>query len=116
MNDEDIIAYLLGELSDEEMENFEDRCFSEEDWRDQLEAVEGDLIDGYLRGELNPERKGHFEQNYLITEARRERVCVAAALLRHVDELNALAKAAAVTPGDKPRADSIRMFWAARSW
>src|SRR5215475_935851 len=109
MNDEDIIAYLLGELSDEEMENFEDRCFSEEDWRDQLEAVEGDLIDGYLRGELNPERKGHFEQNYLITEARRERVCVAAALLRHVDELNArhvdelyvVADAAPVAPRGK---------------
>jgi anti-sigma factor RsiW len=51
------------------------------------------LIDAYLRNELTPERRQRFEQNYLTTEARRERVAMAAALLRHVDERRAAATA-----------------------
>lgn len=89
VTDERSIAYLLGELPEEESERFEEECFEQEDWPDQLNQVEQDLIEDYLRGDLTSERRRLFEQNYLTTTARVERVRMAAALLRHVDELGA---------------------------
>lgn len=86
MTDERIIAYLLGELPEEESEQFEDECFAQESWPAQISMGEEDLIDAYLRDELTREQRQHFEQRYLTTQARQERVIMAAALLRHVDE------------------------------
>jgi methionine-rich copper-binding protein CopC len=85
ITEERIIAYLLGDLPLEEAERFEDECFAGEDWPGQLHLAEEDLIDEYLRGTLAPERRRRFEENYLTTDARVERVRMAAALLRHVD-------------------------------
>src|SRR5215212_3878191 len=98
MTDERIIAYLLEELPEKDIEQFEDECFAQEDWPTEIDAVEKELIDAYLRDELTPERQQRFEQNYLITEARQERVVMAAALLRHIDEYDAASKTAAPAP------------------
>src|SRR5882724_9609551 len=88
MTDERIIAYLLEELPEEDLEQFEDDCFVQENWPAQIELVEEELIDSYLRNELDSERRKRFEQNYLTTQARHDRVSIAAALLRHIDEYN----------------------------
>jgi hypothetical protein len=85
MTEDRIIAYLLEELPEEEAERFEDECFAGENWPAQINLVEEDLIDDYLRDRLVPERRESFERNYLNTDARVERVRMAAALLRHVD-------------------------------
>lgn len=85
MTDERIIAYLLKELPEDELERFEEECFAQEDWPLEINSAEEDLIDAYLRNELNAEQRQRFEQNYLTTEGRCERVRMAAALLRHVD-------------------------------
>jgi hypothetical protein len=87
MNDERIVAYLLGELPDEESERFDEECFAGEDWPEEVRAAEHDLVDAYLRYELTPEQRQHFEQNYLTTEKRMKRVATAAALLGHVETL-----------------------------
>ena len=117
MTDERIIAYLLEELPEEELKQFEDECFAHESWPPEINLVEEDLIDTYLRGELTPERRRRFEQNYLTTEARQERVLVAAALLRHVDELQTAAQpAAAARTGQQTWVGRARSFWGARSW
>jgi hypothetical protein len=100
VTDERGIAYLLGELPEEESERFEDEGFDQEDWLDQLSQVEEDLIEDYLRGDLTPERRRLFERNYLTTTARVERVRVAAALLRHVDELGTDEERADDSEGD----------------
>src|SRR5437763_8489164 len=92
MIDERIIAYLLKELPEEELERFEDECFGQESWPAQLDLVEEDLIDAYLRDELTRKRRQRFELNYLTTEARRGRVRMTAAFLRYVDECNAAPK------------------------
>lgn len=87
MNDEHIRAYLLGELPGEESERFEEECFAGGDWPEEVRAAEHDLVDAYLRNELTPEQRQHFEQNYLTTEKRLKRVATAAALLGHVETL-----------------------------
>ena len=129
MTDERILAYLLKELPDEELERFEDECFEQEGWPAQLDAVEEDLIEDYLREGLAPERRARFEQNYLATAARRERVRMAAALLRLVDERGTEeggeeaeeVVAPPVTPVVPPPtveswAERFRAFWGGHAW
>lgn len=130
MTEERIIAYLLEELPDAEAVQFEEDCFAQESWPDQCKIVEADLIDAYLRRELTEERRQRFEQNYLTTEARQERVLLAAALLRHVDEQQALSpeayaeaapqgSAAATYAGSVTRPSMFerwRAFWTNATW
>lgn len=116
MTDERIIAYLLKELPEEELEQFEDLCFAQESWPAEINLVEEDLIDAYLRKELPQERRQRFEQNYLNTEARQERVMMAAALFHHVDECNAVSKTVAdVAPSEPTWTERLRAFWSSQS-
>jgi hypothetical protein len=107
MTDERIISYLLEELPEAELERFEDECFVQEEWPDQISQVEEDLIEAYLLHELTPERHQRFEQNYLITKARYERVVITAALLRQVSEHNTAAQS---------WAERLQTFWLTMTW
>jgi hypothetical protein len=80
MTDEHMTAYLLEELSEEESERFEEQCFAQDEWPAELDAAEQDLIDAYLRHELTADRRRHFEERYLTTDARKARVLIAKSL------------------------------------
>ncbi len=85
MIDDRTTAYLLDELLQDEAEQFEEQCFSQLEWPEvELEAAEEDLIQAYVKNELSPERRRRFEENYLTTEARRERVLLARSFLQVV--------------------------------
>jgi methionine-rich copper-binding protein CopC len=117
MTDKRIIAYLLEELPEDDLERFEDECLAQESWPAQISLVEEDLIDAYLRNELTLDRRQHFERNYLTTQARQERVSMAAALLRHIDECNASPKPAVVAPPTVLTwAERFRAFWSSQAW
>lgn len=117
MTDDRIIAYLLEELPEDDLERFEDECFAQASWPTQIDLAEEDLIDAYLRHELTAERRQRFEQNYLTTAARQARVSMAAALLRHIDERNAAYKTpVAVLPTEHTWAEHFRAFWSRQSW
>ena len=73
MTDERITAYLLEELTEQESEQFEEQCFAQDEWPDQLDAAEQELIDAYLRNELTSDRKRRFQERYLTTDARKTR-------------------------------------------
>jgi len=85
MTDDRTTAYLLDELPQDEAEQFEEQCFSQLEWPEvELEGAEEDLIQAYVKEELSPERRRRFEENYLRTEARRERVLLARSFLQVV--------------------------------
>ena len=75
-----ISRYLLHDLPPDEQEAIERRYFSEPDYLELVEAVEGDLINAYVRGELPREQRARFEMYFLRGRARRERVRMAEAL------------------------------------
>src|ERR1044072_9241903 len=77
MTDERITAYLLEELTEQESEQFEEQCFAQDEWPEQLDAAEHELIDAYLRDELASDRKRRFQERYLTTDARKARVLAA---------------------------------------
>jgi len=75
LNNEKLIArYLLGELSDEQQVEIEDRAFADKDYLASITAVENDLIDEYVRHELSETDRRNFERRFLASAARRKRV------------------------------------------
>jgi anti-sigma factor RsiW len=69
-----MISYLLGELTDEQRTEVERRYFDDDDWFECLTALEEELIRDYLRNELSPERRARFEARYLAVEELKQRV------------------------------------------
>lgn len=81
LNNETLIArYLLGELSEEQQVEIEDRAFEDKDYLASITAVENDLIDDYVRNELSGAERQQFEKRFLASAERRKRVEFARAL------------------------------------
>ena len=81
INNETLIArYLLGELPEDQQVEIEDRAFADKDYLAGITAVENDLIDEYVRGELSAADRQRFEARFLRSAERRKRVEFATAL------------------------------------
>ncbi len=78
--EQDAIRYFLGELSETQQSEVEDRFFTDEEFSDWLDEVETDLIDSYVRNELDASQRRQFEQKFLVSERRQTRVKAAGAL------------------------------------
>src|SRR6185369_11760694 len=81
-----ITQYLLGELREEQQVEIEDRAFSDQEFLGSITAVENDLIDEYVRGELSAADRRRFESRFLASESRRKRVEFAKALAQLLPE------------------------------
>jgi hypothetical protein len=81
-----IARYLLGELPEEQQVEIEDRAFGDQEFMASITAVENDLIDEYVRGEIPETDRRRFEARFLATESRRRRVEFARALTHLLDE------------------------------
>ena len=83
LNNEKLISrYLLGELSEEQQVEIEDRAFADKEYLASITAVENDLIDEYVRHELSEAERRKFESRFLASAERRKRVEFAKALTR----------------------------------
>ena len=60
IKDERMTRYLLGELAEEEMVALESAYLSDEVLLERLCAVETELIDAYVRGELSAGQRERF--------------------------------------------------------
>lgn len=70
----DIRQFLLGQLPKGETARIEDRIFAEEGFAEEVRIVEEELIADYRAGDLNPQDRASFEQQYLTTPAGRQAV------------------------------------------
>jgi anti-sigma factor RsiW len=82
-----MIQYLLGELPEAWQVQFEERLFTDPDSYTQLQVVEENLIDEYVRGKLSADRHVSFESHYLVSERRRRKVAFARTLILTISEL-----------------------------
>jgi hypothetical protein len=78
-----IRRYLLGGLSIRERARLEERYFKSDDLFEKMEMVEDELIDAYVRGQLSESESRLFEENYLSSERRRDKVRIARELLEY---------------------------------
>src|SRR5262245_35379629 len=77
-----LVKYLLGDLSEADQVRIEDRALADADYRSVLEAVEADLIDAYVRGELSTAERRAFKERFLVSPQRRKKVSFARGLAR----------------------------------
>ena len=87
-----IVQYLLGELSEEARVQFEERYFSDDRVFEELLAVETELIDSFVKGELPEPRHKRFQSFYLNSPERRERVEMAKCLMQCIAEEQAVSE------------------------
>ena len=91
-NDELLIQYLLGEFSDVEQQEVEQRYMSDPAFYEQLLAVEDDLIDAYVEGELSQSRRSRFEKHFLVSPDRRARVGIGKAWISYLSRENEMVR------------------------
>jgi hypothetical protein len=72
--------YLLGQLGAAEEEAFEDAYFRDPDVLEEVQAVEDDLLDDYVRGWLTQADRTALEAKAAVSPALRERLLCAGAL------------------------------------
>jgi hypothetical protein len=71
---ETTMRYLLGTLSEEERDRFEEMYFSDDAAFEEVEIAEGELIDRYVRGELAKSDHARFEAVLAASPRLGERV------------------------------------------
>ena len=87
-----IVRYLLGDLPEEELTAIEDRAFRDRQYLQNIVAVENDLIDEYVRGELTDSERRQFERRFLASAERRRKVEFARSLASVTTELAVIEK------------------------
>jgi hypothetical protein len=110
-NETQIAQYLLGELPEAQQVEIEDRAFSDNDYLASITAVENDLIDEYVRGELSAADRQRFETRFLASAARRKRVEFAKALRTVVSEVPTQEKAVVQDARRWPWRESLYAFF-----
>src|SRR5689334_22723866 len=86
-SDDQLVRYLLGQLTDEEAERVDELSIADEEAAWRLRAAEDDLVDAYVRGRLDDLTRSRFERVYLVTPKRREKVKFARQLSATLDRL-----------------------------
>lgn len=80
--------YLLNQLTTSEQQAVELKLLSDEAFADELEIVEDELIDEYLRGELSTKERASFEKYFLAHETRQRKLQAGEALKRHFHKVS----------------------------
>src|SRR5690349_13542395 len=83
-NQKVISQYLLGELSDNEQQAFEERLLKEYGLWEMVNVVEDQLIDEYLSGTFPESRRKTFEEKFLASPDRKEQLRFAKAMNRNL--------------------------------
>lgn len=84
---EEITRYLLGEMTEAELDAIEEAIFDDDELHTQVEERENELIDDYVRGRLTPPLRDRFERRRATNPALRQRVAVAEVLLPKLEQL-----------------------------
>src|SRR5437899_620032 len=109
-----LTRYLLGALPAEEAERLDGLSITDEELAARLKAVENDLVDDYVRGEVTGENLARFKTFYLASAKRRQKVQFAKALRERKSEASAPAPATlkVTGPDSQPGKESParRMF------
>jgi hypothetical protein len=91
--DQYLVRYLVGDLPAEEADRLDQLSIAHDDFAWRLREIENDLVDSYVRSELNGETLARFKAFYMATAKRRQKVQFAEGL-RQLQATNATGEAA----------------------
>ena len=81
-----IRRYLLGELAETDQAALEQELLLDRGKFDRVWAVENELVDSYVRGEMSRADRERFEGHYLASPLHRGRVAIAESFLTNIDQ------------------------------
>lgn len=81
-HDHELVRYLLHLLPADQAEHFDELSVSDDAFATRLRTVEDDLVDAYIGGEMRAPVLSQFEEVYLATPRRREKIAFARELRR----------------------------------
>ena len=102
-----LCQYLLGKLAEDEQRQIEEQLMTRDDLFQQLQVLEDELIDGYLRETLSEKDREAFEKHFLSSTERHQKVEFAQAFRSYVAVAN---EAAEKVPS---KSSPWQTFWAA---
>lgn len=73
-DDQLLSEYLLGAASEKDTEHLDELSITDDELASRLSAVEHDLVDAYVTGELSGKTLERFESHYLSSPRRQQRV------------------------------------------
>lgn len=101
-----IARYLLGQLGDSEQRQLEERLMTQADLFQQVQVLEDELIDEYLKNTLSAQDRADFEKHFLAAPERRQKLKFAGAFRSY------LATANAGTEEERSKSSFWQTFWA----
>ena len=110
-DDQVLVRYLLGTLPEEEAERLDGLSITDDSFAWRLNAIEDDLVDGYVRGEFSGENLARFKEFYLSSPKRIQKMEFAEALSSFGAKTATAAaqtELAMTVPGSKPKQGSSR--------
>lgn len=87
MHSDQVTRYLLGQLPEGEMQRLNALLESDENFRQRVRMIEDDLIECFVKGQLQGDDLMRFRRFFLAAPANRERVKIAQGFL---DDLNVI--------------------------
>jgi hypothetical protein len=78
--------YLFGELSSDELQQVEEQYFADSSYYQELLLAEDELIDAYLHDELTPIDHKRFEEHFLVSPDRREKLQMARTMFQVLEK------------------------------
>jgi len=113
--------YLLGEpLAAAECSKFEERLLTDDEFCEQVDLAEDELIDQYLSAGLSVEERALFEQRFLVTDERQVKFKIARSLNRYattkVEQFSAKEAVAKSNKSQSTIADKPSKFSLVPSW
>jgi hypothetical protein len=117
--EEMMARYLLGAASDSECVEVEDRFLRDAEFLTHLRAIEYDLMDDYLRGEMPKRDRSQFEKQLQSSQVRMDRITRARRVTSKLDRLasDSMLNAAIEPQGAQPAptgAQTTRIVWGRR--
>lgn len=79
-----IRKYLLADLAEPQRQAFEERLLSDDWVLEELQVVEDELVDDYLKDKLDAEERGRFESIFLATPERQDKLRFGRAFMHYV--------------------------------
>jgi hypothetical protein len=73
-DDQYLVRYLLGALPQEDSERLDELSIADGDFAWRLREIENDLVDAYVRSELDTETLAQFRSSYLASDRGRQKV------------------------------------------
>jgi len=81
-----IKKYLLGQLAGADLEEIEQRVLTDDEFYEEVQLIEDELVDEYVNAELSANERRLFEKNFLADPESRNKLRLGRALDRYLSD------------------------------